>query len=133
MKKLRKASEKAAASPATGADLVQKATEVNGVKVLTAKLDGVPVKALRDIMDDVRSRIPSGVACLATVEGEKVGLLLYVSKDLHGRFTAPALIKDVAAPCGGSGGGRPDLAQAGGTKADGVEAAFDVLRAKIAG
>ena len=73
------------------------------------------------------------MACLATVEGEKVGLLLYVSKDLHGRFTAPALIKDVAAPCGGSGGGRPDLAQAGGTKADGVEAAFDVLRAKIAG
>ena len=133
VKKLRKASEKAAASPATGADLVQKATEVNGVKLLTAKLDGVPVKALRDIMDDVRSRIPSGVACLATVEGEKVGLLLYVSKDLHGRFTAPALIKDVAAPCGGSGGGRPDLAQAGGTKADGVEAAFDVLRAKIAG
>ena len=133
VKKLRKASEKAAASPATGADLVQKATEVNGVKLLTAKLDGVPVKALRDIMDDVRSRIPSGVACLATVEGEKVGLLLYVSKDLHGRFTAPALIKDVAAPCGGSGGGRPDLAQAGGTKADGVEAAFDVLRDKIAG
>ena len=112
---------------------MQKATEVNGVKLLTAKLDGVPVKALRDIMDDVRSRIPSGVACLATVEGEKVGLLLYVSKDLHGRFTAPALIKDVAAPCGGSGGGRPDLAQAGGTKADGVEAAFDVLRDKIAG
>ena len=51
------------------------AHEVNGVKLLTAKLDGVPVKALRDIMDDVRSRIPSGVACLATVEGEKVGLL----------------------------------------------------------
>ncbi len=133
VKKLRKASEKAAASPATGADLVQKASEVNGVKLLTAKLDGVPVKALRDIMDDVRSRIPSGVACLATVEGEKVGLLLYVSKDLHGRFTAPALIKDVAAPCGGSGGGRPDLAQAGGTRADGVEAAFGVLRARIAG
>ena len=78
--------------------------------MLAAKLENVPVKALREIMDDVRSRLSeNAVACLATAEDGKVGLLLYVSKDLHGRFTAPALIKDVAAPCGGSGGGRPDM------------------------
>ena len=72
------------------------------------------------------------MACLATVEDGKVGLLLYVSKDLHGSFTAPALIRDVAAPCGGSGGGRPDLAQAGGTNPDGIDSAFAVLHNSIA-
>jgi alanyl-tRNA synthetase len=132
VKKLRKASEKAAAAPVTGADLAASAQEVNGVRLLAAKLDNVPVKALREIMDDVRSRLSeNAVACLATAEDGKVGLLLYVSKDLHGKFTAPALIKDVAAPCGGSGGGRPDMAQAGGTKAEGIDEAFAVLKQRI--
>ncbi|WP_300801499.1 alanine--tRNA ligase [uncultured Desulfovibrio sp.] len=131
VKKLRKAVEKAAA-PASG-DIMQGVEEIGGIKVLAARLENVPVKALRDLMDGVRSRLPSGVACLATVEGDKVGLLLYVSKDLHGRFTAPALIKTVAAPCGGSGGGRPDLAQAGGNNVDGIEAAFAALKQEIDG
>ena len=132
VKKLRKASEKAAAAPVTGADLAARAQEVNGVRLLAAKLDNVPVKALREIMDDVRSRLSeNAVACLATAEDGKVGLLLYVSKDLHGKFTAPALIKDVAAPCGGSGGGRPDMAQAGGTQAEGIDEAFAVLKQRI--
>ena len=132
IKKLRKASEKAAAAPITGADLAASAQEVNGVRLLAAKLNNVPVKALREIMDDVRSRLSeNAVACLATAEDDKVGLLLYVSKDLHGKFTAPALIKDVAAPCGGSGGGRPDMAQAGGTKAEGIDEAFAVLKQRI--
>jgi alanyl-tRNA synthetase len=131
-KKLRKASEKAAAAPATGADLAARAEEINGVRVLAAKLENVPVKALREVMDDVRSRLSeNSVACLATAEDGKVGLLLYVSKDLHGKFTAPPLIKDVAAPCGGSGGGRPDLAQAGGTNAEGIDEAFAVLKKRI--
>ena len=62
-----------------------------------------------------------------------MSLLLYVSKDLHDRLTAPALIKEVAAPCGGSGGGRPDLAQAGGTKPEGLDEAFAALRALVEG
>ena len=129
VKKLRKAAEKASAAPATGAELAGRAEDVKGVRLLTAQLPAVPIKALREVMDDVRSRLDSNaVACLATAEGDKVGLLLYVSKDLHNRFTAPALIKTVAVPCGGSGGGRPDLAQAGGTKPEGIEAAFTVLR-----
>ena len=131
VKKLRKAVEKAAA-PASG-DIMQGLEEINGIKVLAARLDNVPVKALRDLMDGVRSRLPSGIACLASAEGEKVGLLLYVSKDLHDRFTAPALIKPVAAPCGGSGGGRPDLAQAGGNNVNGIEAAFAALKQEIGG
>ncbi|WP_297847903.1 alanine--tRNA ligase [uncultured Desulfovibrio sp.] len=132
VKKMRKASEKASAAPATGEDLLRRAEEVNGVRLLAARLDNVPVKALREVMDDVRSRLSSaGVACLATVEEGKVGLLLYVSKDLHGRFTAPALIKQVAAPCGGAGGGRPDLAQAGGARPEGLDEAFAVLKTLV--
>ncbi len=132
VKKLRKDVEKSAEKAAsnTGRDLVSRITDINGIKVLTAPVGSVPVKALRDLMDDVRSKLPSGIACLAAAdaEGGKVSLILYVSRDLHDRFTAPALIREVAAPVGGSGGGRPDLAQAGGTRPEGVDEAFAVLR-----
>lgn len=127
---LRKELEKAAAQSASGRgrSLMDEVKTVNGVKLLAATVDAPHIKALRELMDDVRSKLPSGVACLAAVEGEKVNLLLYVSKDLHNRFTAPQLIKSVAEPIHGSGGGRPDQAQAGGTRAEGIEEAFTVLR-----
>lgn len=132
VKKWRKASEKAAAAPMSGAALASQATDVKGMRLVTARVPGVSVKALRELMDDVRSRCDkAAVACLATTEGGKVTLLLFVSRDLHSRFTAPALIKDVAAACGGSGGGRPDLAQAGGTNPDGLDAAFALLRQRL--
>jgi alanyl-tRNA synthetase len=108
-----------------GRDLMDCVEDVAGVKVLTAPVAGATMKSLRDTMDDVRSKLPSGVACLAGAgEDGKVALILYVSKDLHGRFTAQSLIKDVSALVGGSGGGRPDLAQAGGTDASGIDAAL---------
>ena len=135
IKKLRKDLEKSVQQAASGQgkDIVSGVTDVGGVKLLTVSLGAVPLKSLRDLMDDVRSKLPSGIACLAAHEGDKVSLLLYVSKDLHTRFTAPVLIKDVAAPVGGSGGGRPDLAQAGGTNADGIEEAFAVLKKIVEG
>ena len=102
--------------------------------MLAAKLEKSNIKAMRELMDDIRSKMPSGVACLAVPVGEgKVSMILYVSKDLHGRFTAPALIREVAAPIAGSGGGRPDQAQAGGTNPAGIDEALDVLKAKIGG
>ncbi|WP_243357959.1 alanine--tRNA ligase [Fundidesulfovibrio terrae] len=108
-----------------GRDLMDGVEEIGGVKVLTAKVDGATMKSLRDTMDDVRSKLPSGVACLTGAgEDGKVALILYVSRDLHGKFTAQTLIKDVSALVGGSGGGRPDLAQAGGTEASGMDAAL---------
>ena len=131
---LRKDLEKAAAQAASGqgGDLMSKVVEINGVKVLAAKLDASNIKAMRELMDDIRSKMPSGVACIAApVDEGKVSMILYVSKDLHGRFTAPALIKEVAAPIAGSGGGRPDQAQAGGTNPEGIDEAMDVLKAKI--
>jgi alanyl-tRNA synthetase len=127
---LKKDMEKLAAQAASGKgrNLMDSVEEVNGVKLLAASLPGANVKALREVMDDVRSKLTSGVACLVAVDGDKVHMLIAVSKDLHDRFTAPALIKDVAARIGGSGGGRPDMAQAGGTDPQGVEDAFACLR-----
>ncbi len=128
-KELERMAAKLASS--SGGNIMDQARDVGGVKVLAAKVDAPNVKALRDLMDDVRSKLPSGVACLAAEAGGKVPLILYVSKDLHDRFTAPDLIKDVAAEVGGSGGGRPDLAQAGGTDPKGLEKAFAKLHALV--
>ena len=105
--------------------------DIGGVKVLAAKVAAPNIKALRDLMDDLRSKIASGVICLAAEDDDKMNMLIAVSADLHGRFTAPGLIKDVAAEIGGKGGGRPDLAQAGGTNPAGLEAAFAKLKALL--
>ena len=118
---------------AQGRDLMQDVEEIGGVKVLTLKTEASDVNGLRKLMDDLRSKMTSGIIALTAHVGEKIVLLLFVSKDLHGRFTAPALINDVAAEIGGGGGGRPDLAQAGGTTLNGVPRAFARLKELIAG
>ncbi len=126
----RKNLDKAAGQAASGQgkNLMDSLENINGV-VLLAQRSGAPtIKALRDLMDDVRSKIPSGIACLTAEEDGKVSMLISVSKDLHGRFTAPALIKEAALAIGGSGGGRPDMAQAGGNNLDGIDEAFAILR-----
>jgi alanyl-tRNA synthetase len=127
-KKLRKSAEKSAASPLSAADIAAEAETVAGISLLAKRLD-IPLKALREMMDEVRSRLArNSVICLATVEEGRVGLLVCVSRDLHSRFTAPALVRVAAAPCGGSGGGRPDMAQAGGNNPDGLSEAFAALK-----
>ncbi len=132
---LRKDLEKATAQAASsqGGDLMSGMAEINGVKVLAAKLGSGNIKAMRELMDDIRSKLPSGIACIAApVDDGKVSMILYVSKDLHGRFTAPALIRDIAAPIAGSGGGRPDQAQAGGTNPAGIDESLELLKKKVA-
>jgi len=131
IKELRRSLDKAQA--AGSGDIMSAVQEIAGVRVLAARAGSMNVKALRGVMDEVRSKLPSGVACLTAEDGPKVQMILYVSRDLHDRFTAPDLIRDVAAAIGGSGGGRPDQAQAGGTDAGGVDEAFRILRQKIAG
>ncbi|MEG6552658.1 DHHA1 domain-containing protein, partial [Desulfocurvibacter africanus] len=79
-------------------NIMDEVQEVGGIKLLAVKADVPNIKVLREQMDDIRSKLPSGVACLAAPQEDgKVALILYVSKDLHGRFTAGGLIKDVAA------------------------------------
>ena len=130
IKTLRKELEKAQA--ATCGDVMSAMEEIAGIKVLAVKAGSMNMKALREMMDDVRSKMPSGIACLAAEDGPKVQMILYVSKDLHDRFTAPELIRSVSAAIGGSGGGRPDQAQAGGSRPEGIEEAFSILKAAIA-
>ncbi len=136
IKALGKEKEQLAAKLASGQgrDLMAGLEEVGGVKLLCARVEAPNVKALREAMDDLRSKLPSGVVAIAAEQdGGKVSLIVAVSKDLHGRFTAPALIKDAAAAVGGSGGGRPDMAQAGGTNPAGIDEAFARVRAAVAG
>jgi alanyl-tRNA synthetase len=99
-----------------GRDLLAEARDVGGVKVLAIKTDAADPKVLREVGDGLRSRLGSGVLVLAGVgEDKKVALLAMVTQDLVGRFHAGKLIGAVAEMVGGKGGGRPDMAQAGGT------------------
>ena len=107
--------------------------EIAGVKVLAVKAEAASIKSLREQMDALKSKLPSGVAMLAApTEDGKVTVLISVTKDLHAKFTAPALIKDVAAEVNGSGGGRPDMAQAGGTDVAGIDRALAKLKELVA-
>ena len=116
-----------------GADLMSSVEEIGGVKVLAAKLEVTNVKALRDQTDALRSKLDSGIICLAAkVDDKKVSLIIAVTKDLHDRFKAGALIKPVAGEVGGGGGGRPDMAQAGGTNPENIEKAFATLKKIVA-
>ena len=113
-------------------DVRLQGADASSITAITARLEGVSIKAMRSRMDDIRSRMPSGVAALFSEEGGKANIIVYVSKDLHDRFTAPSLIKQVAPLCGGSGGGRPDMAQAGGTNPAGIDEAMARLKELLA-
>jgi alanyl-tRNA synthetase len=115
-----------------GRDILQEAQVVNGIKVLAARLDGADAKALRDMADQLKSKLGSGVVVLGAVEGDKVFLVASVTQDLAGRLKAGEIIKPVAERVGGKGGGRPDFAQAGGTKPDQVDAALALVPGLIA-
>ncbi len=137
-KKLHKEIEKKvhASASSQGKDLMAHCQDITGTAVLTANVGTINRKTLRDLMDDVRSKLASGVACLVgteEVDGEvKVHLLIYVSKDLHTKFTAPDLVKIAGVYVGGSGGGRPDFAQAGGNNAAGIEACLQAVKDVVA-
>jgi alanyl-tRNA synthetase len=98
-----------------GDDLAGSAVDVKGVKVLAARLEGADVKTLRDTMDQLKNKLKSSAIVLAASEGEKVSLIAGVTQDLIARVKAGDLVNFVALQVGGKGGGRPDMAQAGGT------------------
>jgi alanyl-tRNA synthetase len=106
---------KAKAAASQGDDLASTAVDVKGVKVLAAKLEGADVKTLRDTLDQLKNKLKSGAFVLAAAEGEKVSLIAGVTQDLIARVKAGELVNFVATQVGGKGGGRPDMAQAGGT------------------
>ncbi|EAP9886785.1 alanine--tRNA ligase [Salmonella enterica] len=121
-KELQQLKDQAAAQES--ANLSSKAVDLNGVKLLVSELAGVEPKMLRTMVDELKNQLGSTVIVLATVVEGKVSLIAGVSKDVTGRVKAGELIGMVAQQVGGKGGGRPDMAQAGGTDAAALPAAL---------
>jgi len=114
---------------AAGASLLDSVVEINGVKLLVANVEGTESKALRGMVDDLKNKIGSGVIALGVASGDKVSLIAGVTKDLTGKVKAGELVNHMAGQVGGKGGGRPDMAQAGGSEPQNLAAALDSVTA----
>jgi alanyl-tRNA synthetase len=118
---------------AASGDLASEVREVGGVRVLATRVQGVGARELRALVDDLRSRLSSGVVLLAAEREDGVTLALGVTPDLVKRLKAGELIREVAKIVGGKGGGRPDFAQAGGHDASRLDEAFERLFVLVEG
>ena len=107
-----------------GDELVNQAVDVKGLKVLAARLDGADARTLRETMDKLKDKLKTAVIVLATVEGDKVQLAAGVTQDATSKVKAGELVNFVAQQVGGKGGGKPDMAMAGGTDAKGLPVAL---------
>lgn len=126
-KKLQKQRERLQSklSAVAGGDLSSEAVEVNGLQVVAAVLDGADPKSLRDTVDQLKNKLSSAAVVLATSKGEKVSLCAGVTKDYMKTVKAGDLVNYVASQVGGKGGGRPDMAQAGGNQPENLAAALE--------
>ena len=115
-----------------GDELVGQAVDVNGIKVLAARLEGADAKTLRETMDKLKDKLKTAAIVLAAVDGEKVQLAAGVTKDSIGKIKAGELVNFVAQQVGGKGGGKPDMAMAGGTNPAGLEAALAGVQGWVA-
>ncbi len=115
-----------------GDRLLDQAVEVNGLKVLVSRIDGADIPALRNMMDKLKDKLKTAAIVLATVKNEKVNLIAGVTADSISKIKAGELVNFVAAQVGGKGGGRPDMAQAGGTKPEFLAAALASVKDWIA-
>ena len=107
--------------------------QVNGVTLAARKLDGVPARDLKGMADDIKKQIGSGVVALASAAEGKASIVVAVSDDLTARISAVELVRAGAAAVGGKGGGgRPDMAQAGGPDIAGLDAALGAIEQAIA-
>ncbi len=118
---------------AQGDDMVNRATEVKGARVLAVKLEGADINALRETMDKLKDKLKSAAIVLASAADGKVTLIAGVTADLTGKVKAGELVNMVAQQVGGKGGGRPDMAQAGGTQPENLAAALASVPAWVEG
>ncbi len=130
-KEIERLKQKLASS--AGGDLTADAVEVSGVKVLAANVDGADAKSLRDTMDQCKNKLGSAVILLAAVNDDKIALTAGVTKDLTDRLKAGDLMKEFAQRLGGKGGGRPDMAQGGGSDVAGLPEALKAVPEWVAG
>ncbi len=114
-------------------DVVSETRLISGVKTLAKRSDNMDPKELRDFGDKLRDKLGSGILALGSAKDDKVNLIVMVSKDLTNRFHAGQIIKELAAILGGTGGGKPELAQAGGKDAAKLDKALDTLYTIIKG
>jgi alanyl-tRNA synthetase len=122
---------KAKLASSQGGDLASQAREIDGLKVLAAKLEGADSKSLRDTVDQLKNKLGSAAVVLAAVEGDKVSLVAGVTADQTDRVRAGDLVNFVALQVGGKGGGRADMAQAGGKNPEGLDAALAAVPAWV--
>jgi len=115
-----------------GGDIAAQAVEVNGAQVLATTIDGADAKVLRETLDRLKGRFKSAAIVLGSIDGDKVTLIAGVTSDLTGKIKAGDLVNHVAAQVGGKGGGRADMAQAGGTNAAALPAALQSVRSWVA-
>lgn len=118
---------KAKLASSQGGDLAASAEEIDGIKVLAARLDDVDPKSLRDTVDQLKNKLGSAAIVLAAVNNSKVSLVAGVTKDQTSRIKASDLVNTVATKVGGKGGGRPDMAQAGGDDPSGLDDALSAV------
>ncbi|HEX5806270.1 MAG TPA: DHHA1 domain-containing protein, partial [Macromonas sp.] len=117
---------------AQGDELLGQAVDVKGLKVLAAKLEGADAKTLRDTLDKLKDKLKTAAIVLAAVDGGKVQLAAGVTADSTGKVKAGELVNFVAQQVGGKGGGKPDMAMAGGTDASGLAAALASVQGWVA-
>ena len=126
---------KAKLASQAGSDLAGSAIEIDGLKVLAQKIEGADPKSLRETLDQLKNKLGSAAIVLATSKGDKVSLIAGVTKDQTKRIKAGDLVNAVAVQVGGKGGGRPDMAQAGGSDPGALDAALqsvpDWIRANL--
>ncbi|MFM6922869.1 MAG: DHHA1 domain-containing protein, partial [Polynucleobacter victoriensis] len=128
-KELERLGSKLAASQ--GDELVSKAVEVNGIRILAAQLEGADAKVLRETLDQLKNKLKSAAIVLASVQDGKVQLAAGVTADAVGKVKAGDLVNHVAQQVGGKGGGKPDMAMAGGTDPKGLVAALNSVQAWV--
>ncbi|MDQ1330082.1 MAG: alanyl-tRNA synthetase, partial [Thermodesulfobacteriota bacterium] len=130
-KELEKAKSKIASGAADGIDTEIKS--LNGVSILVKKVSVETPAALRDLADMFRDRIKSGIVVLGSAAGDKVFLIVVVTKDLTGKYHAGNIVKRISAMVGGGGGGRPDMAQAGGNMPEKLDEALSGVYEMVGG
>ncbi|MEO6801961.1 MAG: DHHA1 domain-containing protein, partial [Granulicella sp.] len=126
MKKLRRELDqlRMKAASASTADSASSAVEVKGIKVLAQRVDGLDKNQMRELVDNLRGKLGSGIVILGAAAEGKVSLIVGVTKDLTPRIQAGKIVGQLATQVGGKGGGRPDLAEAGGTNPGALDAAL---------
>ncbi len=116
-----------------GSDLAAQAVDINGIKVLAARLDGADAQTLRDTLDQLKNKLGSAAVVLGSVSGDKVSIVAGVTRDQTDRIKAGDLVNAVARQVGGKGGGRPDMAQAGGNRPENLDTALKSVPEWVSG